>query len=150
MRVRAIRRCLRRIQSLALDSRRTLPSLLAFLALPSAAFAQNAIELENQLTGTTSWRLSGRISDDVNAQIQGFASDTSVDAGGSLDFYITLDPTGVDFSYSIDVYRMGWYGGDRGRLMASFTSVPGVSQPACPIIDPSPPAASVSGVGCHN
>lgn len=127
---------------------RRLVWVTTLLLCAATATAQNAIELENQLPGTTTWRLSGRIADDTNGQIQGFASDTSVDAGSSIDLYVTVSPAAGDFGYAIDVYRMGWYGGDRGRLMASFAGLVGVTQPPCTTVTASPPAGSVSGLGC--
>lgn len=125
-----------------------LASCALLALLPPMARAQNPIVLENQQPGTSDWRLSGRIADDANGQIQGFAADTSVDAGSSLTIYVTVNPSGADFSYSIDVYRMGWYDGDRGRLMASFAGLTGVTQPTCTtIVGPTTPGG-VNGTTC--
>ena len=56
--------------------------------------------------------------------IQGYVSATSVDPGGSLTVYVsTLEPT-----YTIDVYRIGYYGGTGARLMTSVPGLTGQSQ----------------------
>jgi Bacterial Ig domain len=44
---------------------------------------------------------------------------------------VTVNPTPQ--TYTIDIYRLGWYNGAGGRLMQHIDSLPGVSQPACPM-----------------
>ncbi len=49
-------------------------------------------------------------------EIQGFATDMSVNLGETVSFKIkTHSP-----SYRIDIYRMGWYGGDGARLIETI------------------------------
>ncbi len=99
-----------------------------------AAAQSNPIVLENQNPGTSSWRINfniGTLANDVNNQIKGYASATSVNHGGSINFHITVNPAQT---YAIDVYRMGWYGGAGGRLMQSIANLNGITQPTCPII----------------
>src|SRR5207245_8615176 len=91
---------------------------------------QPAVSLENQQTGATSWQLSGKPADDVNKQIEGYASATSVNKGESITFYVTATPAQ---QYTMDVYRMGWYQGLGGRLMQSIGPLQGLAQPACPV-----------------
>jgi hypothetical protein len=67
---------------------------------------------------------------DVNKQIKGYASATSVNLGESITFYVTVNPAQ---QYTMDVYRMGWYQGLGGRLMQSIPPLQGVAQPACPV-----------------
>jgi hypothetical protein len=61
--------------------------------------------------------------------IQGFATDISVNLGGTIRFKIKTPAT----AYKIDIYRLGWYNGDGARKITSVT--PSVSlpqtQPAC-------------------
>ena len=72
-----------------------LPLLLA-LALSTV--------VENQKPGTPDWDLT----DPAEArEIEGYASKTSVNGGDSIDLYVH---TGAA-RYTIDVFRMGWYGG---------------------------------------
>jgi hypothetical protein len=104
------------------------------LGAPAAlAATTNPIVVENQQTGTNSWQLRTGYSwsDDTTRQIQGYASAPSVNKGQSIDFHITTNPAQ---QFSIDVYRMGWYGGLGGRLMKSVGPLNGVTQPA-PTLD---------------
>lgn len=109
------------------------PSLL-LTGVQSASAQTNPIAQENLNPGTSNWRIDynngGRISDDANNQIKGYASATSVNHGSTINLYVTVNPAQ---SYTIDVYRMGWYGGAGGRLMQSIPVPNGVTQPACPI-----------------
>jgi hypothetical protein len=57
--------------------------------------------------------------------ISGYGSSISVNHGGSIDFYVTTTAS----SFTVDVFRTGWYGGAGGRLMRSLGSFPGVNQP---------------------
>src|SRR5438132_398826 len=91
------------------------------------------IVLENQQPGSANWQmlLSGlKPADDVSKQIKGYASATSVNKGESITFHVTVTPAQ---SYTMDVYRMGWYQGLLGRLMQSIGPLQGVEQPACPV-----------------
>ncbi|MEZ4282027.1 MAG: DUF6605 domain-containing protein [Myxococcota bacterium] len=97
-------------------------------ARAQCAAAPNPIVCENALPGTTDWRLSGPISSDVGAQIQGFASATSVDTGSSIDLLVTVAGSA---DWNLEIYRMGWYGGDGGRLLHSASGLTGVAQGGC-------------------
>jgi len=91
----------------------------------------NPIVFENRLPGTDEWKPEHpgyRISDDVNGQVKGFASATSVNRGESITFYVTVNPVQ---KYAIDFYRLGWYEGKGARLMDSISSLPGKSQKQC-------------------
>src|SRR5437764_13102760 len=88
-------------------------SLMGFPATPLLA-ADNAIVAENQLTGSNGWRLGGLVSDDTTGQIKGYASATSVNQGESLTVSVTVN---TSQTYTIDIYRMGWYGGTGGSLV---------------------------------
>src|SRR2546430_685371 len=91
------------------------------------------VVLENQQPGSGNWQmwLHGiPPADDVNKQIKGYASATSVSKGESITFYVTVNPAQ---QYTMDVYRMGWYQGLGGRLMQSIGPLQGVAQPACPV-----------------
>jgi Domain of unknown function (DUF4082)/Bacterial Ig-like domain/Bacterial Ig domain len=61
--------------------------------------------------------------------IQGFADPFSVNIGQAINFKIESPAS----AYAIDIYRMGYYGGDGARLIASITPSISVSknQPAC-------------------
>ena len=102
--------------------------LIAYLLGPPPAWAQcatapNPIVCENALPGSTDWRLEGPISTDAGAQIQGYASSTSVDTGDPLELHVTV---AGNADWDLEIYRMGWYGGAGARLMASQTGLAGV------------------------
>src|SRR5215813_2857217 len=104
----------------------------ALLASTGAAFAgcastgtgsrlahnSNPVRNENQLPGTRSWLLENtRIDPRTRYRcpwIEGFVSATSAKAGQTIDFFVSTNPS-ADFT--IEIYRMGFYGGDGARLM---------------------------------
>ena len=87
----------------------------------------NDIVCENSKAGNPSseWDVY-QIGDET---IQGFATDMSVNRGQTISFKINTNAK----AYTIDIYRMGYYGGMGARKVASVT--PSVSlpqtQPAC-------------------
>ena len=87
----------------------------------------NPIACENSKPGTpqSQWDVS---SGEGNT-IQGFADPFSVNLGGTINLKIESPAS----SYAIDIYRMGYYGGDGARLITSLTPNISVSQnqPAC-------------------
>ena len=92
----------------------------------AAQSCANPIVCENQLPGTPqdAWDVGSN-----DSYIQGFADPFSVNVGGSINFKIETAAS----AYSIDIYRMGYYGGDGARLMTSLTPNISVSnnQPSC-------------------
>src|SRR5438445_7216830 len=97
---------------------------------PATAVAQssNPIVIENQQPGTSQWRIGTRGTDAVG-QIKGYASATSVNKGENITFFVSTNPSQT---YTIDVYRLGWYQGLGGRLMQQIGPLSGVPQPTCP------------------
>jgi hypothetical protein len=94
--------------------------------------ADNPIVLENQRPGTNQWQLwqpNFRVADDSSKQIKGYASATSVDLGQPITFYVSVNSAQT---YTIDIYRMGWYQGLGGRFMQRIGPLSGAPQPACP------------------
>src|SRR5205823_932488 len=95
--------------------------------------ADNPIVLENQQPGSTGWQLYGagyQVADDAAGQVKGYASAASVNKGQAISFAVTVSPAQT---YTIDLYRMGWYQGIGGRLMQRVGPLNGVQQPACPL-----------------
>jgi hypothetical protein len=87
----------------------------------------NVIERENAKTAlqgvTTDWIIADEAYA-ANREIEGYASATSVRRGETIKLYVhTVEPT-----YSISVYRVGWYGGKGGRLVAGPVQRNGVRQ----------------------
>ncbi len=122
--------------------RNTFPTLFfAALALiisfsaaagPTPASASNVIQLENAKTVeqgvTQQWQLTHYA---AQREIEGYASATSINRGESINFHVsTVDPT-----YTLTVYRAGWYGGNGGRQLHGPIQLNGVKQPTCPVVD---------------
>jgi hypothetical protein len=81
--------------------------------LSNTTSTSNSIFRENAKPGTTEWQIpQGR---GATIQIQAYASATSVLPGQKITFYVSTLVEGT--GYSIDVYRLGWYGGLGGRLV---------------------------------
>lgn len=94
--------------------------------------AANPVVRENQHRGDGGWRIAARASDDVTRQIQGYAAKTSVNAGDSLDFHVSV---AGDRTFTVAVYRLGHYGGAGGRRMMTSGWLQGRQLPA-PAADP--------------
>lgn len=92
----------------------------------------NPIACENSKPGAapSEWDVVGA----GDAEIQGFATDISVNVGQQISFKIDTDAS----AYTIDIYRLGWYGGNGARKIASITPSAALPQhqPTC-ITDPS-------------
>ena len=108
-------------------------SLIALITLlPASTSTQapdNPIVLENQQPGSSGWMWT-TLGDDVNQQIKGYASATSVNQNETITFYVSVNPAQT---YTIDFYRFGWYGGLGGRLRLHVDPVNGFQQPPCPV-----------------
>ncbi|HKV32265.1 MAG TPA: N,N-dimethylformamidase beta subunit family domain-containing protein [Candidatus Dormibacteraeota bacterium] len=98
------------------------------LAPVPAHAATNPIVTENQQPGSAGWQLGSLVSDDVTGQIKGYGSATSVLQNQALSLYITVNPVQT---YSIDFYRIGWYGGQGGRLRLHVGPLAGLQQQPC-------------------
>ncbi len=109
------------------------------LALPVPVRAADSVLIENLRLGTSSWQLTNPASmwgvnslnpsDYAVAEIQGYASRTSVNQGGSITFYVRTINTNP---YTLSIYRIGWYAGLGGRLMQAPVTLSGVVQPMPP------------------
>ena len=92
-----------------------------------SAWAQNVVQLENAKRGDADWQLSAT-SD--TPTVEGYASATSVNRGETIRFFVNSAAP----SYTMTIYRMGWYGGAGARKMLTV-SLPGRAQPI-PAPDP--------------
>ena len=99
----------------------------------SATTQTNPIITENEQPGTSEWQLGDFFSrpyaSDSIGQIKGYASATSVNKGENITLYVTVNPAQT---YTIDVYRLGWYQGMGARLMQHIGPLNGITQPTCP------------------
>jgi hypothetical protein len=110
-------------------------ALVAVLAVAlwwCASAGANAITAENTLPGDASWSLA-----QPAGTVQAYTSQVSVAPGDNLDLHVNTNPA---VPYQVRIYRLGWYGGQGGRLMTCLPSCsafrPGVVQPAAPPPDP--------------
>ncbi|MFC3736266.1 N,N-dimethylformamidase beta subunit family domain-containing protein [Paractinoplanes deccanensis] len=85
----------------------------------------NPVACENTKPGTprSTWDITGYGS----AALQGFSTDISVNVGETVQFKIDSSAA----SYRVDIYRMGYYGGNGARLITSVNPVGRQNQPDC-------------------
>lgn len=90
-----------------------------FLAAALAADARgepaptaNPVAAENALPGDSGWRLRQR----AGGKLEGYASATSVNHGEAVDIHLG---SSVVRTADWKLYRMGWYGGTGGRVVAT-------------------------------
>jgi hypothetical protein len=92
--------------------------------------AATAIELENAKPGSGGWQIPSTPPQGAQA-IEGYADHDSAAVGDVVRVFVnTAAP-----SWHLEAWRMGWYGGTKGRLVWSSRVQPGSVQPA-PFRDP--------------
>ncbi|HEY1007273.1 MAG TPA: N,N-dimethylformamidase beta subunit family domain-containing protein, partial [Sphingobacteriaceae bacterium] len=119
--------------------KRLVPALLLLLALRGDVRAQNPIITENSLPGNpkSEWDITGA----GDMAIQGFATDMSVNKGSTVRFKIDVQ---ANTTYSIRIYRLGYYQGNGARRVDQLGPFNGIRQP-------SPVSQSSTGlVDCGN
>jgi hypothetical protein len=104
-----------------------LPVWVSSSAFASCSSPKNTIEAENCLPGIpqSQWDISGA----GDSTIQGFATSISVNQGQTVSFKVNTNAT----SYKLDIYRLGYYGGNGARLITTVqpsATLP-QSQPTC-------------------
>jgi hypothetical protein len=86
---------------------------------PASSSKPGLIREENAKPGTRDWMLSNSRVDPKtkwrSPSIEGYASRASVKAGEKLSFFVSTNP---ESRFRLDLYRMGYYGGAGGRLVA--------------------------------
>ena len=98
----------------------------ASLAAPCTPPVASEVACENTKPGADpdTWY----VEDNGAPSIQGYATSMSVNKGGTVDFKIKSATS----NYRMDILRLGYYGGDGARLIASNVAHPGPStQPSC-------------------
>lgn len=106
-------------------------------ALP-ARVPRNPIQMENALPGTSAWRITRPSAPCPDSSlpgsrppcIEGYANLTSVNAGSPIAFFVNAVPA---TTYSLAVFRLGWYQGKGGRLLLQAPTLTATAQPACPV-----------------
>jgi hypothetical protein len=79
------------------------------------------VAVENQRPGTADWEITNPA---LHQEIEGYASQTSVNGGDPIDLLVSTRAP----RYSIDVFRMGWYGGVGARRVAGPIVRDGIAQ----------------------
>jgi len=108
--------------------------MIAMLEMMSPALASgnttawlNPVQVENRRVGTTEWVLNRPAR---SHEIEGYASATSVNRGDTLKLFVN---TAAE-SYTVRIFRMGWYQGAGARELTSPVRLKGHGQPP-PSID---------------
>jgi hypothetical protein len=98
--------------------------------LSSAQRRSDAITAENAKPGTTGWMIGKTRVEPVAKYrcpwIEGYCSRNSVRAGETLDIKVSTNPPSA---VTIDVYRLGYYGGTGGRHVRHLGPFHGTVQP---------------------
>src|SRR6478752_7162920 len=100
---------------------------------PHALGASSRIRDENAKPGTTDWLLTNTRTDASKIRcpwIEGYCSKTSVIAGDTLEIKISTSPPA---KFTLDIYRLGYYGGKGGRLMERLPARQGSQQADPPV-----------------
>lgn len=110
----------------------------AAAALPGCVSLQGSepgiIRRENARPGTRDWMLAKTRVDAATKHrcptIEGYCSRTSVRAGETIEFFVSTNPAS---SFTIDLYRLGYYGGTGGRFMRTLGPFAGEPQADPPV-----------------
>jgi len=97
----------------------------------------SAVIAENELPGTSSWRIDG---DDIATSIEGFADLTDATVGQDVNLYVTTTAP----NFRAIAYRMGWYQGLGAREVWTSPLETGQIQPPCSV------ATETNMVSCAN
>ncbi len=86
----------------------------------------NRIEQENAIiegrADSSYWNV------EHSTEIEGFATDMSVNAGARVDFKINVNG-GAGSDYKVEIFRLGYYGGSGAREVADWTNTNATVQP---------------------
>ena len=86
--------------------------------------SNNLIKNENAFVGTREWIIPEE--KDGSSTIQAYANAASVQPGQTLTFYVSTIREGTP--YSLNIYRLGWYGGAGARQVFSRAFLIGHAQ----------------------
>ncbi len=104
-------------------------AMLAAPTLARGADESNPIVAENVRAGTRDWMLSKTgIAPETKYRcpwIEGYCSKTSVRPGETIQFHVSTNPAS---EFTLAIYRLGYYAGDGGRLMAQLGPFAGRTQ----------------------
>jgi hypothetical protein len=95
------------------------------MLLPLLMTGALTVAAENQKSGTADWEITTPA---LDRQIEGYASRTSVNGGEPIDLFVSSTAK----RYTVDVFRMGWYGGIGAHRVAGPIVREGFVQDAPP------------------
>lgn len=112
--------------------------LAALSTLPPVGSASekraDMIRAENARDGTSDWQLTNVSIDPAtryrSRAIEGYCSRTSLRAGQTLQIMVSTNPAST---FTVDIFRLGYYGGKGGRWMKSFGPLEGTTQSDPPV-----------------
>ena len=109
-------------------------SLSGCASLTSGAARRDLVRRENQNPGTRDWLLEKtRIDPPTKYRcpwIEGYCSRTSVRAGETISFHVSTNPPSA---FTLDLFRLGYYGGDGARHVLSLGPFEGATQADPPV-----------------
>jgi hypothetical protein len=122
------------LTALALGGMATMIGTAPSVAADPCSAPPNEIVAENCKPGTpfSVWNIPGA----GDSSIQGYATDISVDQSQRVDFKVST----ASSDYRLDIYRMGYYGGDGARKVATV-------QPSVALPQGQPDCATDSSTG---
>jgi hypothetical protein len=107
---------------------------LASLAARTAVWASTRVRDENARPGTRDWLLTNARVDPAHKircpWIEGYCSRTSAAAGEKIEIKVSANPAS---KFTLDLFRLGYYGGSGGRLIERFGPLPASPQPDPPV-----------------
>jgi hypothetical protein len=110
------------------------PALKTGAAETPKSGQSSLIRSENQKPGATDWQLTrvrlDRSQGFRSPLIEGYCSHQSVEAGQTITFHVSTNPPA---RFTVEIFRMGYYGGRGARLMFTLGSVQGKKQPDPPV-----------------
>jgi hypothetical protein len=115
------------------DFLKTSAAAIAATKLARAAPAQqpDLIQKENARAGARDWQLTRvRPVGYRTPAIEGYCSRQSVKAGETLDVMVSTEPAA---QFTLEIFRMGYYGGRGARLMKTLGPLKGKPQPIPPV-----------------
>lgn len=104
--------------------------LLGVASRAATGAEPDSVARENAREGTSDWLLTKtHIAPETryrSPRIEGYCSATSLRAGESLDIMVSTNPPAP---FTLEIYRLGYYGGKGGRLMQTLKVLKGRTQP---------------------
>src|SRR6266853_3517226 len=104
-------------------------TLAAYATVSADTAVSNRIREENARPGTRDWLLTRtRINPATKYRcplIEGYCSHASAQVGETVRFFVSTNPPS---SFTLDLCRLGYYGGNGGRLVRRLGPFPGRTQ----------------------